>query len=233
MKGSRDLRIVIIVLALTLSACHEIAPTTQGPGTATFSGPVGATSLSRVAARLMPVARTECRNRTRGLRCDFQLVLDDRAGEPANAFQSVGKEGQPVLTVNAALLNDLKNRDELAFILGHEAAHHIRLHLVKTNQNATTGAVLGGVLAIVLGADPLIVDTAQQAGAAVGVRSFSKQFELEADALGTVIAARAGYDPLRGAAYFTRIADPGNRFLGTHPPNADRIDTVRRAAEAL
>ena len=39
----------------------------------------------------------------------------------------------------------------------------------------------------------------------------------------------AGYDPVRGAAYFTRIPDPGNKFLGTHPPNASRIETVRQA----
>ncbi len=78
-----------------------------------------------------------------------------------------------------------------------------------------------------------MVDTAQQVGGAVGVRSFSKRFELEADALGTVIAGRAGYDPVRGAAYFTRIPDPGNAFLGTHPPNADRIETVREAAKAI
>ncbi|MGB0799102.1 MAG: peptidase M48, partial [Planktomarina sp.] len=32
-----------------------------------------------------------------------------------------------------------------------------------------------------------------------------------------------------GAAYFTRIPDPGNRFLGTHPPNGARITTVRAA----
>jgi predicted Zn-dependent protease len=56
---------------------------------------------------------------------------------------------------------------------------------------------------------------------------------LEADALGTVITKRAGYDPVRGAAFFTQIADPGDRFLGTHPPNAKRIDTVKRVNDSL
>jgi predicted Zn-dependent protease len=67
----------------------------------------------------------------------------------------------------------------------------------------------------------------------VGARTYSKDFELEADALGTVISMRAGFDPIRGAAFFTRIPDPGNRFLGTHPPNAQRIETVRRVAAGL
>jgi Zn-dependent protease with chaperone function len=36
-----------------------------------------------------------------------------------------------------------------------------------------------------------------------------------------------------GSAFFTKIADPGNTFLGTHPPNAARIDAVRQTAATL
>ena len=92
------------------------------------------------------------------------------------------------------------------------------------------GAALGGILASVAGAD---VGTLQNLGASVGARTFSKDYELEADALGTIITARAGFDPLLGARYFTRIPDPGNRFLGTHPPNRDRIKTVRRTMAGM
>jgi predicted Zn-dependent protease len=53
------------------------------------------------------------------------------------------------------------------------------------------------------------------------------------DALGTVITHRAGFSPLKGAAFFTRIPDPGDRFLGTHPPNAARIQTVRDTVKTL
>ncbi len=67
----------------------------------------------------------------------------------------------------------------------------------------------------------------------VGARRYAKDYELEADALGTVLAWEAGFDPERGAAFFARIPDPGNRFLGTHPPNAQRIDTVRRTLASL
>ena len=67
----------------------------------------------------------------------------------------------------------------------------------------------------------------------IGARTYSKDFELEADALGTRIAARAGYDPLRGAEFFFRIPDPGNQFLGSHPANAARLATVQRVAMQL
>ena len=70
-------------------------------------------------------------------------------------------------------------------------------------------------------------------GAVVGVRTYSKDFELEADRLGTIITARAGYDPVLGSAFFNRIPDPGDRFLGTHPANADRVRIVRETAAGL
>ena len=41
------------------------------------------------------------------------------------------------------------------------------------------------------------------------------------------------FDPLIGAQYFSRIPDPGNSFLGTHPPNAKRLETVRRTLASL
>ena len=51
--------------------------------------------------------------------------------------------------------------------------------------------------------------------------------------MGTRIAAAAGFDPLRGSEFFFRIPDPGDRFLGTHPPNAERLRTVQRVAAGL
>jgi predicted Zn-dependent protease len=84
-----------------------------------------------------------------------------------------------------------------------------------------------------LSSDPDVGRKAAEFGAAIGARTYSKEFELEADALGTVIAVQAGYNPLRGADFFFRIPDPGNTFLGTHPANADRLRVVTRTAARL
>ena len=131
------------------------------------------------------------------------------------------------------MIAEVRNPDELAFVMGHEAAHHIAGHIPRQQQNAATGAILLGGLAAMSGASQGAVDQAVQLGAGVGARSYSKNFELEADALGTVITHRAGYNPVRGAEFFTQIPDPGNRFLGTHPPNTQRLETVRRVAAGL
>jgi predicted Zn-dependent protease len=138
-----------------------------------------------------------------------------------------------VIGFTLALIADARNQDELAFILGHEAAHHIAGHIPATQQSAQTGALLGGLAATLGGLDAQSVDAIAQLGATVGARQYSKAFELEADALGTVIAARAGYNPVRGAAYFSRIPDPGDRFLGSHPPNAERIRVVQATAARI
>ncbi|WP_224826459.1 M48 family metalloprotease [Cognatishimia sp. MH4019] len=192
-----------------------------------------ARNFTSVVRRIEPVAERECRARTPQQDCDFKIVVDDRPNQPPNAYQTVDNTGRPILAMTVALIADARNTDELAFVLGHEAAHHIAEHLGRQRQNATAGALVFGSLAQITGGGSSAVETATRIGATVGARSYSKEFELEADALGTVIAHKAGYDPVRGAEFFNRIPDPGNRFLGTHPPNADRIKTVRRVAATL
>ena len=221
--------------AFALLAACVTPPTGQSSG----QSPAQAATLSTngpevqrfkaVVARMEPVAETICRQRvSANVNCDFKIVLDTDPRKPSNAYQSQEASGRPVLTFTLALLADARNSDEIAFVLGHEAAHHIRGHLAETRQTAMTGAILAGGLAAILGGGQVAVDTAVDLGGTVGARAFSKDHELEADALGARITYQAGYDPLRGAEFFSRIPDPGDRFLGSHPPNAQRIETVRQ-----
>ena len=231
-------KIAMVVTALTLSGCVTVTgpepqqnPPAQpvvAPAPPTVSQNRAARNFLAVVKRMEPVAERECRRRAYGSHCDFKIVVDDRKGQPPNAYQKLDKSGRPVIVFTRALINETRNQDELAFVLGHEAAHHIKGHIPKTQQSAVAGAVVGGLLAAVMGVNEAGIQEAQRLGGAVGARTYSKGFELEADELGTVITAHAGYNPVKGAAFFTRIPDPGNRFLGSHPPNAKRIETVRR-----
>ena len=209
-----------------------LAPANSVPDELRTSSQTGR-AFASVVARVEPIAERECRARTTGVNCDFRILVDDRPNQPANAFQTLDENKRPLLIFTIGLLNEARNADEIAFVMGHEAAHHIRGHIARQQQNAAAGAILLGGIASVVGGDLGSVEAAQQLGAQVGARSYSKEFELEADELGTVITARAGYDPVRGAGIFNRIPDPGDRFLGTHPPNAQRIDIVRRTAAGL
>lgn len=207
------------------------------PAPATDSGVVpvktAAENFVAVVGRVEPVAEDYCRRLARVSDCDFRIVIDDRPGQPPNAFQTVDAQGRPILAFTVALLKDARNRDELAFVMGHEAAHHIAGHLPQQQNSAMTGALLAGILAAASGAGDQGISAAQELGASVGARSYSKEFELEADALGTEIALMSGYDPLRGMAFFDRLPDPGDQFLGSHPANGQRKQVVAATVARL
>ncbi|MEM1273089.1 MAG: M48 family metallopeptidase [Pseudomonadota bacterium] len=215
-------------LLVSLAGCVT-APT---PTTVPASADIGTLNFGEVAARVEAVSEAECRARLRGANCDFVILIeqDPRAG--VNAFQTLDR-GRPLIIVTAGLLEEIRNADELAFVIGHEAAHHIRQHIPQQVDAARRGALVFGVLAEMGGADDAAIREAAELGAVVGARRYSQEHELEADQLGTIIAARSGFDPVRGAQFFDRLPDPGNRFLGTHPPNAVRQEMVRATAAAL
>ena len=213
---------------VTRPAPQQAAP--QPPATPTRAN---VQQFLNVVQRVEPVAERECRARAPRSNCDFRIVVDDRPGQPVNAYQTLDRSGRPILAFTLPMIASVRNADELAFVMGHEAAHHIAGHIPRQQQNAAAGAIILGGLAALTGASQGVVDQAVDIGAGVGSRTFSKEFELEADAMGTVISHRSGFNPLRGVEFFSQIPDPGNRFLGTHPPNAKRVATVRRVAAGL
>ncbi len=236
------MRLIPLVLFALLSACAVAPPEGRKPvdkviepvppravtaAPPRLDGRTAVRNFVAVIDQIEPVAEAVCRRRAPQRNCDFLIVVDDRPGLPPNAYQTVNDDGQPIIAFSVPLIAEARNRDELAFILSHEAAHHIAGHLQLQRRAASIGATIFGNLAGI-GGTPETVADAQRLGAALGARRYSKQFELDADALGAEIALLAGYDPLRGAAFFARIPDPGESFLSTHPANAERVATVRR-----
>jgi predicted Zn-dependent protease len=220
--------LAVAAACLTLAAC---AP----PDSMALQGGRGAAeaqamSFVEVARRVEPVAEAECLRMNPGANCDFRIVVDDRPMMPPNAYQTLDSSGRPVLAFTASLIAIVHNPDELAFVMSHEASHHILGHLARMDRNASEGAAAFGRIAReTVGATPAQIREAEMLGAQVGARSYSKEFELEADQFGTKVSAEAGFDPRHGAEFFLRLPDPGNRFLGTHPSNAERIATVQAA----
>ncbi len=223
-----------VALILMLGGCvtNVPAPRYDPPSDGTASARSAAETFLRVVAAVEPVAEDLCRSEGVARNCDFRIVVDDRPGQPPNAFQTLDNRGRPVIGFTLALIADAQNPDELAFVMGHEAAHHIAGHIPRRQDQALAGALVAGVLAQASGAAPDEVRAAQNLGAEVAARGYSREFELEADALGAEIALIAGFDPVRGTGFFDRLPDPGDRFLGSHPPNAERkavvASTVRR-----
>lgn len=228
---------------LMLTACDEVV-VSNGPGAApqptpapvatsndgTFTAAQAERAFRLVRNQVEPVAERECRAMTRNVNCDFAIGIAEDRSLPPNAFQTYDENLRPQIVFTLSLLEGARNVDEIAFIMGHEAAHHIEGHIDRQIRNASAVAVIFAGTAILTGADSSTVQSAAELGGAVGARSYSKEYELEADKLGTVLTIKAGYDPVVGSQYFNRIPDPGNRFLGTHPPNAQRLQMVRQTA---
>ena len=232
-----------LLAAFLLAACvagpgpqpYPQAPVALPPPDAPLAAPdpvltpqATARNFIQVVRRMGPLVEAECRNRQPTARCDFAITVDTTEGAPANAYQTRDPSGRPVIAFTLALIQQARNADELAFVMGHESAHHILAHIPRSERTAAIGGMLGGMAAAAMGADPTMIRTAQDLGTAVGTRIYSKDMELEADRLGTILAWKAGFDPERGAAFFARIPDPGESFLGSHPPNAQRLAVVRQ-----
>lgn len=187
-----------------------------------------------VMSRMEPAVEREClRRRTQPINCDFQFVVDDRPGLEPNAFQTIDSNGRPIIGLTLSLIAATRNGDEIAFVVGHEASHHVLNHLDRKAGAAAAGAVILGSIASIYSTDAAAVEAAQRLGASVGSRYYSKEWELQADYLGAIMALNAGFDPVNGARFFQRIPDPGDHILGTHPPRDARMAQVNRAVEDL
>lgn len=227
-------RSIFVLIALFLTACG--ANTLQVQSIAEWEAsetPVSAKTFREISRAVGDEARTQCLRKTNGQKCDFKILVDLNPRAPANAFQTLDDDQQPVIIFTRSMIRSAQNADELAFVMGHEAAHHVLDHIARQNENASASAAKFGDLARLQGASAAEVEEAQKLGAKVGVQAYVQSFELEADQLGTIITYNAGYNPLIGARYFDRIPDPGDKFLSTHPPNAQRVQIVEQTARQL
>ena len=115
-----------------------------------------------------------------------------------NAFVTGGK----YIYVFTGLIEKASGDDELGFVLGHELGHSLLQHNERRKDDANT--TIAGLLA--LGA--LLAGGDTEENLALLSTAFSSSYsqidEQEADAIGVAIAARAGFDPLRGADFFSR-----------------------------
>lgn len=212
-----------------------VAPTAAGPARSYASARA---DWNRVVARVEPAAERICREEAPGQPrdyCDFRIRLMEDPGAPPNAFQTIGDDGRPLVVMTSSLLADTRNADEIAFVLSHETGHHIAGHIARQRTNVALGALILGTLAQAAGGEGGFASEAADLGAFVGSRTYSQTFELEADTLGAYIAARAGFDPDRGALMFARmpVATGPASLWSTHPPSPQRLSTVNRAAENI
>src|SRR5204862_3912306 len=129
-----------------------------------------------------------------------------------------------------------QNEAGLATVLGHEVAHAIARHgAQRVFQNSITQTALIGAAYSMSDMDYQKRQTIMGllgAGAQYGVLlPFGRSHESEADEIGLLYMARAGYDPRESIAFWERMSAVGGEeppeFLSTHPSTGTRIETLK------
>lgn len=167
-------------------------------------------------------------------RTGYQWEFNLFETEEPNAFCLPGGK----VGVNTGILPIALNEAGLAAIIGHEAGHAIARHGAERMSQGMIIAVGGEALAYGMGGneqDRQLVRAAYGLGTAVTLTlPFSRSHELEADYLGLLYMARAGYDPREAVRLWERFAkykeEKGGQaieFLSTHPAGERRIERIR------
>jgi predicted Zn-dependent protease len=172
----------------------------------------------------------------RNYKWEFNLIEDDKT---VNAWCMPGGK----VAVYTGILPFTQNETGLAVVVGHEIAHAVAKH---GNERMSQGllAQLGGTaLSVALSTQPAATaDLFLQVygvGAQVGFfLPYSRVQEAEADRIGLILMAKAGYDPREAVSFWKRMSQKsGDRppeFLSTHPAPETRIREIEaRIPEAM
>jgi predicted Zn-dependent protease len=162
---------------------------------------------------------------------EFKVIDNDKL---INAFCMPGGK----VAVYTGILPVTVDEDGLATVLGHEVAHAIARH---AGERLSEYALVGGAVAV------LAAGTARDAGQAnrnvvlLGALAtgavllpHSRDQESEADRLGLIYMAKAGYDPRTAPAFWRRMSQAAKgkakspEFLSTHPADDTRIRRIEQ-----
>jgi predicted Zn-dependent protease len=185
--------------------------------------------VQRVADRIEDASERLHAKAVRGFEWQWTVVNDDNM---VNAWALPGGKS----AVYTGMLRMAKSDDELAVVMGHEASHAIARH---AGERISSNMVIQGALQGTSMALGDMSPAAQQATmAALGLGSnvgvllpWSRMQESEADELGLLIAADAGYDPRTSIDLWTRMASQSGappEFLSTHPSENTRIARLQK-----
>jgi beta-barrel assembly-enhancing protease len=168
---------------------------------------------------------------------EFRYTFEPVNVKEINAF---ALPGGPMF-VNRGMIEAAHTEGEVAGVMAHELSHVILRHgtaqaskAQKYQMGQMAGAVLG---AIIGGGWGQIISQGSQFGLGAAFLRFSREYEQQADILGSQIMARAGYDPRDMANMFKTIEKEGGpggpQWLSDHPNPGNRVAYITKEAESL
>jgi predicted Zn-dependent protease len=189
--------------------------------------------VKRVAARIVEAAkRSKYAEMAKQFQWEVTVIKDDKT---ANAFALPGGK----MAVYTGIFPMAKTEAGLAAVMGHEVVHALARHgAERMSQGQVTNTLLqvAGAAIGMSGGNPMLGQAtmaALGAGAQVGVLlPFSRKHESEADYVGILLAAEAGYDPREAVVLWERMGQATggggpSEFLSTHPSHDTRIEQLK------
>ncbi len=190
--------------------------------------------VKRVGQRLATAVETYLRSNgmaedVQYYKWQFNLVQDQNV----NAWCMPGG----LICVFEGLLPVTKDEPSLAIVLGHEIAHAVARHSAEqysTQYRQQYGMQIGSAVASAVGVGSNTIALGQaMASRGLGLANlkYSRNHESEADHLGLIFAAMAGYDPQVAVGFWQRMAAQSSNttaeFLSSHPSDATRIRQIQ------
>lgn len=165
-----------------------------------------------------------------GFQWEFNLIDDPKT---VNAWCMPGGK----VAFYTGIMPICQDEAGVAVVMGHEVAHAIANHARERMSQGLIANGLLGTLGAALGQNPTLTQQvfmqAVGVGAQLGMLKFSRQHESEADRIGLIFMAMAGYDPHEAPRFWERmVAQSGSgeppEFLSTHPSHASRIEDLNK-----
>lgn len=196
------------------------------------SGSGNAGMVKSVGQKIVVAATTYLKKhqqtkRVKNFKWEFNLVDDPTV----NAWCMPGGK----VVFYTGILPITKDETGMAVVMGHEIAHAIARH---GNERMSQGLLVEGgglALGVALSQKPTLTQNiflqSYGVGSQLGMLKFSRTHESEADKMGLVFMAMAGYDPRKAVDFWQRMAAQGGgkvpQFLSTHPSDATRIADLK------
>lgn len=167
-------------------------------------------------------------NELSGFDWEFNLIEDPKT---VNAWCMPGGK----VAFYTGILPICKDETGIAIVMGHEVAHAIANHGRERMSQQMVSQLGLSTFSALMGSNPTagkqLLMQAVGAGSNIGMLKFSRQDESEADHLGIIFLAMAGYDPSQAPVFWERMSASGGaappEFLSTHPANETRIKDLK------
>ena len=189
--------------------------------------------VKRVGARIQKAVEDYMANKglsseLNGFQWEFNLIDDPKT---VNAWCMPGGK----VAFYTGIMPICKDETGIAVVMGHEVAHAIANHGRERMSQQMLAQYGLGTLSALMGQNPTagkdLLMQAVGAGTNIGMLKFSREHESEADHIGLIFMAMAGYDPNEAPKFWERMTETGGseppEFLSTHPSHASRIKDLK------